>query len=125
VLVVLPSAPHVGSADQDSPGGSGSGSSRKNCAQNFAYKSAKGEIATAPHVGSADDKGPIGAQEAILAHRNRFRTKSIKHSMANFESITMYMLEVCVHANPAGGQPTQLARDFKFWWALTSRLFFF
>jgi len=37
----------------------------------------------------------------------------------------MYMLGVFVHANPVSGQPTQLARDLKFWWALTSRLFFF
>ena len=36
----------------------------------------------------------------------------------------MYMLGVFVHANPVSGQPTQLARDLKFWWALTSRLLF-
>jgi len=30
------------------------------------------------------------------------------------------MVGVCVHTNPADGQPTQFARDFKLWWGLTS-----
>ena len=36
------------------------------------------------------------------------------------ESINIYMVGVCVHANPADGQITQFANDFKFCWGLTS-----
>ena len=32
----------------------------------------------------------------------------------------MYVVGVCLHANPADGQPTQFACDFKFCWGLTS-----
>jgi len=111
---------HDGRADQNSRGGSGSGSSRNASTKNFAYKSAQDEIATAPHMNSADDNSIIGALEVTLAYRYQFRARSIKPGGTNCESINMYMVGVCVHANPADGQPTQFACDFKFCWGLTS-----
>jgi len=100
--------------------GSGSGRSRNSWAQNFACKSAQGKMATASHVNSAHDNSISEATEAISACRNQFRARSIKTKGTNFGSIKMYMVEVFVHANPADGQPTQFARDFKLWWGLTS-----
>jgi len=46
------STPNDGWADQNSPGGSVSGSSLNRWTQNVAYKSAQGEITTTPHVNS-------------------------------------------------------------------------
>jgi len=111
---------HIGRADQNSCGGSGSGSSRSAFTKNVAYKSAQDEIATAPHVNSADDNSISGALEVILAYRYQFRARSIKPCGTNCESINTYIFGACVHANPAGGQPTQFACDFKFCWGLTS-----
>jgi len=39
------------------------------CTENFAYKSAQGEIAIAPHMNSADDNSISVALEATLAYR--------------------------------------------------------
>ena len=100
--------------------GSGSGRSRNSWAQNFACKSAQGKMATASHVNSAHDNSISEATEAISACRNQFRARSIKTKGTNFGSIKMYMVEVFVHANPADGQPTQHARDFKLGCVLTS-----
>ena len=68
----------------------------------------------------ADDNSMSWSPEAILTYRYQFRAKSIEPSGTNCVSINIYMVGVCVHANPADGQPTQFARDFKLCWGLTS-----
>ena len=115
VLVVLPSAPYIGGAVQNSPGGSGSGSFRNSCAENFAYKSVQGHIVTMPHMNSANDNRISGAPEAIWAYRYQFQvcTRSIKPNLRASKCIWLGCL--CTQI-----LQMDISRDLKFGLGLTS-----
>ena len=111
-VVGVISMSHVGRADQNSLGGSGSRSFRSACTENVVYKSAQGEIVTTPHMNSADDNSISGALAATLAYRYQFRARSIKPGGTNCESINMYMVGVSRLIARAEGKCSR----HKGWW---------